>query len=275
MTCPYVNINGKLVQLDVARTPIDNSAFRYGYGIFETILFKTGDFPLLQLHFKRLVNGLAQLGISTPKSLANNANFEHELRRTIEKNKQNNLCRVRLQVYGAGGGVFDPATTQGNFIIECFELEPAAIEFNENGLVVGIAHNYPKGLDRFSNLKSCNAINYVMAAQWAKQNKLNDALMLNTTGNIIESTIANIFWVRDKNIFTPPLSEGCIAGVMRKHILNTVPEIQEQSLSIQALIEADEVFLTNALRGIKWVRSIDNTHYSSSITRQLRHLCDI
>ena len=58
-----------------------------------------------------------------------------------------------------------------------------------------------------------------MAAIWAKENKLNDALILNQHDRICDSTIANVFWVKDNKIFTPPLNEGCVAGVMRKKIL--------------------------------------------------------
>ena len=108
-----------------------------------------------------------------------------------------------------------------------------------------------------------------MAARQAKQNKWNDALVLNTAGNIIESAIANIFWVKDGNIYTPPLAEGCVAGVMRRHLLQITPGIAEKPLTIDALSAADEVFLTNAIKGIRWVRYVGEWEYAAAIAQTL------
>ena len=93
------------------------------------------------------------------------------------------------------------------------------MRFNENGLIIDIFPDARKSVDIFSNLKSANYLPYVMAAIWAKENKLNDALILNQHDRICDSTIANVFWVKDNKIFTPPLNEGCVAGVMRRKIL--------------------------------------------------------
>jgi branched-chain amino acid aminotransferase len=109
---------------------------------------------------------------------------------------------------------------------------------------------------------------YSIAAQQAKANKWNDALICNTSGNIIESTIANIFWVKDKQLFTPHLYEGCVAGVMRRYIMDNF-EVIEAPFSPLILSMADEIFLTNAIRRIKWVSSIENTKYSMDYTAHI------
>jgi branched-chain amino acid aminotransferase len=129
---------------------------------------------------------------------------------------------------------------------------------------LGIISHLRKANDSLANLKSCNALIYAVAAQEAKTNKWNDALLCNTAGNIIESTIANIFWLKDKQVYTPPLTEGCVAGVMRRHIINSVPVV-EQPLSATTIHNADGVFLTNAIRRIKWVRNIGDATYGSEL----------
>jgi branched-chain amino acid aminotransferase len=99
----------------------------------------------------------------------------------------------------------------------------------------------------------------------AREQKWNDALVLNSENRIADSAIANIYWVKDNRIFTPPLSEAPIQGVMRRFLLEQLP-IHEHPLTIETLEQADEVFLTNAVRGIQWVAFVGDTPYPSQIT---------
>jgi branched-chain amino acid aminotransferase len=156
-------------------------------------------------------------------------------------------------------------------VIECFALAAEVVKLNENGLIVGISRGLSKSADTLANLKSCNALIYAIAARQAKDQKWNDALVCNTAGNIIESTIANIFWIKDGTIYTAPLSDGCIAGVMRRHLMEKVA-VKEQSLTRSALLQADEVFLTNAVKGIRWVSTIHDTSFKKDKVRSLHLL---
>lgn len=253
----------------------DNRAFRYGYGLFETILVKDGAIILSSYHFERLFGGMQQLYFSVPKHFTE-TRLTTEVLNTVRKNKLEKLCRVRLQVYEGPGGLYDAVSLQPQFIIECFPLEAHMLSLNENGLVTGIATGMRKTADNLSYLKSCNALLYAVAAQQARQHRWNDALICNTDGNIIESTIANIFWVKDKKIFTPPLAEGCVAGVMRRFLLELLPSkgfgITEHVCTRETLQKADEVFLTNAIRRVKWVKEAAGHGYSHALTREIAQL---
>jgi len=176
-----------------------------------------------------------------------------------------------MQVFASGGGLYGADSSKAGFVIECFPLEAEMYTLNENGLVAGVAIGIAKSADALSNLKSCNALVYAIAAKQAKENKWNDALICNTNGHIIESTIANIFWIKDNLIYTPPLSEGCVAGVMRRYIMERTT-INEKALSIDELLQADEVFLTNAIRKIRWVGNIGTIYYSNNVTKDLYDL---
>jgi len=255
----YINLNGKIMLREDAGIPTDNGAFRYGYGLFETMLVQNGKIILMEYHWERLFDGAKKLHFELP-ALMTSGWLENETLRTVQKNQTETLCRVRLQLFAGGGGLYSTESKHPGFIIECFPLEPDMLKLNENGLVAGIASGINKSMDSLSNLKSCNALIYAIAAQQAKQNKWNDALICNTNGNIIESTIANIFWIKAGVIYTPPLTEGCVAGVMRRHIMGKLA-VTEKSLSLEELLSADEVFLTNAIRKIRWVRSINNAQY--------------
>ncbi len=258
----YVNLNGKIIEADNATVSADNRAFRYGYGLFETMLIKDGKIALAQYHWERLQGGLKALRLELPKLLTI-AILEEEVLKTVRKNKLEQLCRVRLQLYADDGGLFDGKTQKPKYIIECYPLEEQIYKLNETGLVMGFAQGLTKANDSTANCKTTNALVYALAAQQAKENKWNDALVLNAEGNIIETTIANIFWIKDKVIYTPPLSEGCISGVMRRYITEHA-EVTEQPLTIGCLKHADGVFISNAIRRIKWVAATGDYTYSKN-----------
>ncbi len=258
----YINLNGKIIAATDATIPVDNGAFRYGYGLFETMLVQDGTIRLAQYHWQRLIAGAQQLYFELPPLMTPQF-LESEVLKTVRKNKLEKLCRVRLQLFAAGGGMYGLQNAHPGFIVECFPLAEEVLQLNENGLVLGIATGLAKSPDLLSNLKSCNALIYAVAARQAKTNKWNDALVYNTLANIIESALANIFWIKDGVIYTPPLTEGCVAGVMRRHILDTT-SVVEQPLSTYTLLTADEVFLTNAIKNIRWVSNLADSHYDNA-----------
>ena len=269
----YINISGKIITAVDAGIPVDNGSFRYGYGLFETMLVQDGIIRLKQYHWERLFAGLKQLYFDIPASMTPEW-LEEQVAGTVKKNKLEKLCRVRLQMFAAGGGLYDMQSQQPGFVIEYFPLEASTMQLNENGLVTGIATGLNKSMDSLSNLKSCNALIYAMAGRQAKANKWNDAFICNTTGNIIESTIANIFWIQNDVVYTPPLSEGCIAGVMRRYVMESIT-VKEKNLSIDELLQADEVFLTNAIKTVRWVGELKNKKYNCKRTKAISDLLSI
>jgi len=267
----YTNINGKIIPSSEAAIPVDNGAFRYGYGLFETMLVQDGAIKLGQYHWERLFAGLKQLYFEIT-ALMTAERLEQEVLKLVKKNKLEHLCRVRLQVYAGGGGLYGDGAQHAAYVIECFPLESDTLILNENGLVVGIAEGIRKSADGYSNLKSCNAMVYAIGARQAKANQWNDALICNNSGNIIESTIANIFWIKNEEIFTPSLEDGCVAGVMRRHVMDMMKEVTCTKLSKEILLQADEVFLTNAIKKVRWVGTFENRKYSNKMTTKINNL---
>ena len=263
----YIILNGKCVAADTARMPVDNAAFRYGFGLFETMLLRYGRLGYLAYHEERLFAGMKQLGIAIPAFLRPGY-LPEQITKLAVKNGMD-FARIRVQVFGGGGGIFGNREQKPGFVIECFPIGEAETELNANGLVLGISRGARKAADDVSNLKSCNAMVYAIAARHAKQNKWNDALVLNTAGNVIESAIANVFWIKEGIVYTPQLSEGCVAGVMRRYVLVKQPGIREEPLTQERLLEADEVFLTNAIKGVKWVGSIGDKYYNNHVVKTI------
>ncbi len=257
----YINLNGKIISNVDGGLPVDNDAFRYGYGLFETMLVQDGVIRLKEFHWERLFAGLRQLYFEIPMLMTAEW-LEEEVMRTVKKNHGEKLCRVRLQMYAGGGGLYSVESRHPGFVIECFSLEEDNLRLNNNGLIVGVAAGLSKSADTLSNLKSCNALIYAMAARQAKEHKWNDALLYNNNEHVIESTIANIFWIKGGTVYTPPLSDGCVAGVMRRHIMGRIT-VSERTLKIEDLLQADEVFLTNAIKKMRWVGIIDGKKYGN------------
>lgn len=269
----FININGKLSATATAAVPHDNRAFRYGYGLFETLLFRKGMIELEAYHWARLFAGMEQLGFDL-SALWLPGMFSREVARTVQKNRLEALCRVRLQVWNGNGGLYD-GPQQPQYLIECFALDEEVPRLNENGLTVGMATGIYKSCDALARLKSCNAMIYAVAAQQARANRWNDALILNDKGRIAETTIANIFWVKQGTVFTPPLEEGCVAGVVRQHLLSPdmmkIFPIKEQPLSLETLTEADEIFTTNAIRKVRWVSLLGAKSYRKEVSAAISH----
>jgi branched-chain amino acid aminotransferase len=112
-----------------------------------------------------------------------------------------------------------------------------------------------------------------MAALDAKKQKWNDAVILNSNGRICDSSIANIFLIKDETIYTPALSEACVAGIIRKHIITQLPlmgyNCVEKEITVEELLNADEVFLTNSIYITRWVKSIAGKTFGNSLIQKI------
>lgn len=270
----YINLDGKIMQEHDASISINNRSFRYGDGCFETMKLQNAILQLPQLHFERLFESLSVLCFSKLQSFTPEK-LHQQIIKLAEKNKHQDLARIRLTIFRGDGGLYDPENHQPHYLIQTWPLSSSYLEFNQNGLDLGEYTDFKKSADRFSNIKSNNFLGYAMAAIWAKQQKLNDAILLNTEGNVIETTIANIFIYQDGKLKTPALSEGPVAGVMRRFLIqfckqNHIP-IEEGVVKPEEVYAAQEVFLTNSISGIKWVKQIGNQFYKNKISNHLYH----
>ncbi len=112
-----------------------------------------------------------------------------------------------------------------------------------------------------------------MAGVFAQKNKLDDAIILNAFERICESAIANIFIIKGESVFTPPLSEGCVAGVMRRWMLEKFSlknyAVTEKELSIEEVLDADEFFLTNSIHPIRWVKTFREKNYGNKKVKEI------
>lgn len=261
----FINYNGRLYPDAEVLFGTDNRAFRFGEGLIETMLWRKGQIRFFNDHMERLNSSLEILRWPAFPLSA------HQLGKEIEQIVKSNLSEenlmVRLQVFRLN------KEASLHFLLESIPLDSRIFIWQENGLSLGLSQNIIKSADSIANLKTTSRLGYAIAAQEAEQQGWDDILLCNASGNIVESSISNIFWITEEAVWTPPLSEGCIAGVMRKKLLqaNTLAAlpVYERELDIPSLNQATEIFLSNAIRGIQLVTSFNGNNYPSLITRNI------
>jgi branched-subunit amino acid aminotransferase/4-amino-4-deoxychorismate lyase len=273
MATPVI-VNGELVPAGHPAIGLGNRAFHYADGLFETIRVIQGKACFLNAHWTRLVEGLKVLRIELPKGLD-----EASLAACIEGlSKESGLSagRARLTVYRDAAGYFRPRSHVGGFTLELDPVPSAQYILNHQGLVVDIYPEMRKAVNMLSVHKTLNCQLYVMASLWCMERGLDDCLLQNDRGNIIESSSGNLFIVSNGVLYTPSLSDGCIGGVMRMQVINLAIangiKVYECSLNPQNLLAADELFFTNAARGPQWVSTYRTKRYTH---RMALHLVEL
>jgi branched-chain amino acid aminotransferase len=264
----YINFNGKIVDANEPIIAAQNRGLRYGDGIFETLKLKNGHLILSDEHFARLWKGMLMLQFDMPKLLSPEK-LEAEILQLAAKNKLT-AARIRLTIIRSDGGIYDAKNNTPNYIIEAIQLPEDNGPLNSNGFQLCIFNDAKKSLDTFSNLKTNNYLPYFMGAIFAKKQQCNDALILNSEGNICDSTIANVFYIKDGNIFTPALTQGCVAGVMRKFLIDKIRAqnftVHETVVTKEDILHADEIFLSNSIYNVRWVAGLENKNYTNNTT---------
>ena len=268
----YLNYNGKLLKDDALIIGANNRGLRYGDGVFETMKYSNGKLILADEHFARLWKGMQTLQFDIPKHFTPNR-LQDELLQLLLKNNHNDIARIRITICRSDGGLYDPANHQPNYILQTWPLPENNGVWNSNGLVLGIYEEARKAIDKFSNIKHNNYLPYVMAALFAKQQKWNDAILLNSNDRICDTTIANLFLIKDEMVYTPELSEGCVAGVMRKEVVSFLKgnnySVTEKKIMQEDLLDADEIFLTNSIYNIRWVQRIGDKQFNNALTQKI------
>lgn len=249
----------------------DNRSFRYGEGLFETMRKTERGIPLWQRHIERLEAGMQLLDMSFPPHYEADELYQ-DIEKLCQKNGITSDARIRLTCFKGDGGLWEPPN-EFHVIIQCWPITSA--EFNVNGLDLGLFTKSYKSCDVLSGIKSNNYLLYALAAQEAKQQKYNEAMVLNQHRRVADTTIANVFFIKNNVIHTPGLTEAPVAGVMRAHLLAQLPNhgwhVEEGSYTAEDIEAAEEVFLTNAIHGIRWVKSFRNAQYLNLNTSRIYH----
>jgi branched-subunit amino acid aminotransferase/4-amino-4-deoxychorismate lyase len=267
----FVNINGQVMPAEVPMMDLNNRAFHFGDGLFESIRVINGRASFLDAHWARLTTGAELLRISMPPRL-DRVSLGQMVEDLVQRTGHVN-ARCRLTLYRGGGGYYRPLTNEGVFTLELKPLDTATYTLNEQGLMVDIWPEMRKPLNDLARMKTLNCQYYVLASLWSQQRGLDDCLLQNDRGNIIESSSGNLFIVSNGVLYTPSLSDGCVGGVMRAQVINLALangiKVYECSLNPQNLLAADELFMTNAVKGIQWASTYRTKRYLHRLSATL------
>ncbi|MCK5028706.1 MAG: aminotransferase class IV, partial [Bacteroidales bacterium] len=253
----FILHNGEYHFKDEFGLSFNNRAFCYGDALFETMHANGAEIQFFKDHMIRLKYGMNILKMEIPSVIESNL-LEKEIIKLLHKNKLYQGVRIRLSVYRNNGGKYTPKENSVSYLVETEYIENDLYSLNQKGLVIDLYNEIKKPVNSFSNLKTSNALLYVMAGLYAKEKKLDDCIILNENGNIVEGISSNIFLIKGETLCTPALKDGPVAGIMRKQILRIADSVgftinHEKSITEQQLLDANEVFFTNSISGIKWV----------------------
>jgi len=268
----FILYNGEYLSRDEFGLSIKNRSFCYGDGLFETIHANGTEIQFFEDHLIRLRFGMNVLKMEIPSAIQT-GNIEKEIIKLLHKNKLYQGVRIRLSVFRNDGGKYTPATNTVSYLVETEFIENALYELNLKGIAIDLYTDIKKPINQFSNLKTTNALLYVMAGLYAQEKRLDDCIIVNEKGFITETISSNIFLIQGKNILTPPLTDGPVAGIMRKQVLRIADSLKyrinnDDSITEQHMLAADEVFVTNSISGIKWVLAFKEKRYFNTATRQ-------
>lgn len=267
----YVIYNGNVISDKSIFIAPFNRAFKYGDGLFESIRYAYGKVQILECHISRAKGGMLALGMKAPERFS-----EIYICSLIEslllKNKIINDARIRMQIFRNGGGMYRPEDNSVSFVIQSELIIESGYKLNEHGLVVDAFYDIKKDFSPISQYKTTSSVGNILASIYMSKINLDECFLFNSEGKAVQAVSSNIFMVKNGEIYTPPVSDGCVKGVMRSRVISLCSQkikLNEKSLSESDLLTADEIFITNAIKGIRWVGKFRDKKYSNDIAQRL------
>ncbi|MBT6069351.1 hypothetical protein HOG48_06405 [Candidatus Peregrinibacteria bacterium] len=243
-----VFLNGKFVSENDAVVGVNDAGFLYGHGVYETLRAFDGKLKFLDEHLDRLNESAAAFGLEVPYSKNEIKGFLEELvGKNLEERKD---LRIRITLTAGEGSFYTGESGQPTFLIT------TRIIYEENVDPVSVAtleieRTYPQ-------IKSTSMISNILAKNHARSQGAFESIMIDRRGRATEGTFTNLFIVKNGVLKTP--GQWMLSGITRKMILELAPEImpvEECDIFREELYDADEILLTNSVKGIVSVREVD------------------
>ncbi|MBU9722021.1 MULTISPECIES: aminodeoxychorismate lyase [Bacillaceae] len=267
----YLYMNGRIAHEDDIRVSPFDHGFLYGLGLFETFRTYNGHPFLLDDHFHRLRESAGMVNIQFPS-------FERE--EILDTIKQllnvNNLVdgyfRWNISAGDKGVGLYTDLYTEPNTIVYVKALPPNVDE--KKGVILEQRRNTPEGQKR---LKSHHYLNNVLGKREVGSNPNVEGIFLTEEGHVSEGVVSNIFWWKNKTLFTPSNEAGGLDGITKQFLITLAQKqqlgVEEGLYPVDELLQADEVFATNSIQEIVPLSSIEHRVFPGKkgvITKLLR-----
>jgi len=246
-----VNYNGDLLSIENLNISLNNRGFKYGDSIFETIKIQNNKVIFWEDHYFRLMSSMRMLRMKIPLQFTLEF-LEQEIIRTVKANDLEKGARVRLNVFRKDGGFYTPLSNSINYTIEVAAIKTAT----KNKYSIDVFKDFYNFSGLLSTVKTNNRMVNTLASIYAKENDLDNCVLVNERKGVVEVANGNIFILKGNTIKTPAIEEGCIKGIVRKKIIDIISKneeytIEETSISPFEIQKAEEVFITNAIIGVQ------------------------
>ncbi len=260
------NYNGKILSEEELQLLQNNRAFLYGDGFFESMRWQNNQINFFNDHLERVKKACSLLKLKSPFPIES---LQEKVKALANANQIKESARVRLIMFRNSNGTYLPDENNTGYTIIIQPLLKSNYILNDKGLQLDFYRDQTKSSSSISTIKSLNCNVSVLGSIYAQENKLDDVILFNNHNKIIEATGSSLFIVKNNQVITPPLSDGCADGVMRKQIFICARQLNieaiEQSLSAEDILSADEVFITNVVRGIQWVEWIQEKRFERKV----------
>lgn len=268
-----VNFNGVIVSED-ANVLVQNRGFLYGDAVFETVKIVNEKILFLEDHYFRLMSSMRVIRMEIPMNFTLEY-LEEQILSLVKNNKIASSARARITVYRNNGGYYLPQNNEVSFLIKASSvLENKEYSLSEQEYEVDLYKDFYITKQLLSSIKTTNRLINVTGSIYAYENGLDNCILLNDSKNVVEALQGNIFMLTGNKLITPPVSEGCLNGVMRKQILELAKKIEgievaEEIISPFDLQKADELFITNVIKGIQPITKYRKKEFSIEISKTL------
>lgn len=266
-----INFNGTIT--DDANLLAGNRAFLYGDSVFETVKILDGKVLFLEDHYFRLMSAMRIVRMEIPMNFTMEY-FEEQILSTAASENFSGSCRARISVYRKEGGFYLPKDNNVSFLITVLPLEDSVYRIEKDQYEVELYKDFIVTKHLLSTIKSSNRMINITGSIFADENGYDNCLLINDEKNVIEALNGNLFMLMGNKLVTPPISEGCLNGVMRKQILALAKkietiEVEEAPISPFDLQKADELFITNVVRGIQPITKYRKKEYGMGLAKDL------
>lgn len=269
-----INFNGRIFEDSEAKLSVDNRGFAYGDAVFETIKVNNNKPVFWEAHYFRLMASMRILRMEIPMNFTPEF-LESQIIDLVSAWPSTSVSkRVKLTVFRNAGGYYTPSSNEVSYVISVSELKSDLYEISNGHYEIELFKDYLVSPNLLSTLKTNNKAINVVGSIYAKENKYDNCLLLNTNKNIIEALNGNVFLVQGNTIKTPPLSDGCLKGIIREKlidIIKTSPNFNliESSISPFELQKSKEIFITNVIHGIVPVRKFRKKEFTTETSEAL------
>ena len=267
-----INFNGNIVAQD-DNILTQNRAFLYGDGVFETLKIVNNKILFLEDHYFRLMASMRVVRMEIPMNFTMEY-FEQQVLSLVNQKNIFSSARARITVFRKDGGLYLPKTNEVSFLIHATALESTSYAINTGEYEVDLYKDFYVTKQLLSSIKTTNKMINVTGSIFAHENGLANCLLVNDTKNVVEGLQGNLFMLVGKKLITPPISEGCLNGIMRKQIVALAKkvegiEVAEEIISPFDLQKADELFLTNVITGIQPISKYRKKEFTSNLAHLL------